>query len=331
MTSTATVPESRIAVTAITGFLGSGKTQFINQLLQQPAFKDTVVIVNEMGELGIDQANWSFVQPSIILLEGGCLCCQMQGSLNETLLRLFTDALARRVPRFNQVLVETSGLADPSALRFTLHHDFFLKARYVFNGSLCIVDVPGFVSQMSYIEWSRQIVLADQLLLSKTDLASEEEVASCRTQLASMVDIPIMGIPAFLEQISDIEKWHLRLHSDRPALASDAFLKTHKAHKAHEVVSASPLKSVQRHSRIRTEVIDLPDPMSRRAFMRELEQLIEQAGASLIRAKALVRFERSEGLYVYNVVHTQQYPAIHLPDQGDSTVRTGIVLFISES
>ncbi len=328
MTSSETVTESRIAVTAITGFLGSGKTQFINQLLQQPAFKDTVVIVNEMGELGIDQANWSFVQSSVILLEGGCLCCQMQGSLNETLQRLFTDALARRVPRFNQVLVETSGLADPSALRFTLHHDFFLKARYVFNGSLCIVDVPGCISQMSYIEWSRQIVLADLLLLSKTDLTSEKEVASCTAQLASMVDTPVMEIPAFLEQISDTEKWRLRLHSDRPALASAAFL---KAHKAPEVVSARPLKPVQQHSRIRTEVIDLPDPMSRRAFMRELEQLIEKAGATLIRAKALVRFEGSEGLYVYNVVHTQQYPAIHLPDPGNSTVRTGIVLFISEA
>ncbi len=328
MTSSETVPESRIAVTAITGFLGSGKTQFINQLLQQPAFKDTVVIVNEMGELGIDQANWSFVQPSVILLEGGCLCCQMQGSLNETLQRLFTDALARRVPRFNQVLVETSGLADPSALRFTLHHDFFLKARYVFNGSLCIVDVPGFISQMSYIEWSRQIVLADLLLLSKTDLASEEEVASCTAQLASMVDTPVMEIPAFLQQISDTEKWRLRLHSDRPALVSAAIL---KAHNVHEADSGSPLKPVQRHSRIRTEVIDLPDPMSRRAFMYELEHLIEKAGASLIRAKALVRFEGSEGLYVYNVVHTQQYPAIHLPDPGNSTVRTGIVLFISEA
>src|SRR5690606_22012151 len=96
--------DTKIAVTAITGFLGSGKTRYINQLLQQTDGANTVVIVNEIGQLGIDQASWSFVQPSVILLEGGCLCCQMQGSLSVTLQRLFTDALARKIPRFSQIL-----------------------------------------------------------------------------------------------------------------------------------------------------------------------------------------------------------------------------------
>ncbi|MGH8814901.1 MAG: GTP-binding protein, partial [Advenella sp.] len=74
MTTTAFDSDNRVAITAVTGFLGSGKTRYINQLLQQPGMANTVVIVNEIGQLGIDQANWSFVQPSTILLEGGCLC-----------------------------------------------------------------------------------------------------------------------------------------------------------------------------------------------------------------------------------------------------------------
>ncbi len=391
MTLSATEPDHRIGVTAVTGFLGSGKTRFVNQLLQQPEFANTVVIVNEIGQLGIDQANWSFVQPSLILLEGGCLCCQMQGSMNVTLQRLFTDALARRIPRFSHVLVETSGLADPSSLRFTLHNDFFLKARYAFNGSICMVDTVNAAEQMRYIEWSRQIVQADLVLLSRTDLASPDQIRACTDNLKSLVDVSVMSVPDFLlDGTSLLAPGGLALSQVRKSgVASAPFFTSKMAategsgstestgvtHKeateekdgagqtdvnqksygpmgmddvgealpfddsrhenqsqnegATEPVARSTLRPVQRHSPIRVITIDLPEPLSRQRFTRELERIQEQLGTAMLRAKALVRFTAKDGLYLYNIVHSQQYPAQRLRDMAGRDIRTGLVLFLA--
>ena len=340
---TDTDSDTKIAVTAITGFLGSGKTRYINQLLQQTDGANTVVIVNEIGQLGIDQASWSFVQPSVILLEGGCLCCQMQGSMSATLQRLFTDALARKIPRFSQILVETSGLADPSALRFTLHTDFFLKERFVYSGCICIVDVINAQKQAGFVEWSRQLVQADLVLLSHTDIASEEQMRRCVSHIATVSDAPVMDIPAFLsahgcagqlrplsvsrmpEQASGSIPF-LSRHLGHSAQASPAIALTDKAGAARQSPGSS-LAPLQTHSSIRIVTLEFAEPLRRSVFNQALERMLEHLGTTLLRAKALLRFQGDENMYLFNIVHAQRYPAQRLGKEAQAQ-QMAMVLFL---
>jgi len=335
--------DTKIAVTAITGFLGSGKTRFINQLLQQPNAANTVVIVNEIGQLGIDQASWSFVQPSAILLEGGCLCCQMQGSMSATLQRLFTDALARKIPRFNQILVETSGLADPSALRFTLHTDFFLKERFVYDGCICIVDVVNAQKQADFVEWPRQLVQADLVLLSRTDSAADEQMRHCVNHIARVTDAPVMDIPGFLSAHAFADQRRPLSGSRMPAKtgATISFLSRHPSPGAQAWPASvfsntaagsrhhpgSSLAPLQVHSPIRIVTLEFAEPLRRSVFNRALARMLEDLGASLLRAKALLRFQEDENVYLFNIVHAQRYPAQRLGKEARAQ-QMAMVLFL---
>ena len=346
MTTTAFDSDNRVAITAVTGFLGSGKTRYINQLLQQPGMANTVVIVNEIGQLGIDQANWSFVQPSTILLEGGCLCCQMQGSMSATLQRLFTDALARTIPRFNRIIVETSGLADPSALRFTLHSDFFLKERFYYNGCICIVDVVNADKQSAYIEWSRQLVQADLVLLSGTDCAAGDRALGVAQHVSTLTDAPAMSIPQFFADENTLDVLSKLQISPRPGagfshfmtgplagaivtnrrgLAQEQNLAPNRAHQLPKPQSS--LRPVQTHSAIKIVTLAFTQPLRRSVFNQALEAMLAGLGTTLIRAKALLRFVDDPGLYLFNIVHAQRYPAQRLRAAQEQDP-TAMVLFL---
>ncbi|MGO3123217.1 MAG: CobW family GTP-binding protein [Advenella sp.] len=340
MTTTAFDSDHRVAVTAVTGFLGSGKTRYINQLLQQPDMANTVVIVNEIGQLGIDQANWSFVQPSTILLEGGCLCCQMQGSMSATLQRLFTDALARTIPRFNRIIVETSGLADPSALRFTLHSDFFLKERFFYNGCICIVDVVNADKQSTYVEWSRQLVQADLVLLSRTDSIAGDQALGVAQYISTVTDAPAMTLPQFFANENPLDMLSKLQVSPRQGAGFSNFLTGSLAgvsHTDHQTLAQnlglqrqkpqSVLRPVQSHSAIGIVTLEFTQPLRRSVFNQALEAMLARLGAALIRAKALLRFVDDPGLYLFNIVHAQRYPAQRLRAAQEQD-RTAMVLFL---
>ena len=335
--------DSKIAVTAITGFLGSGKTRYINQWLQETRGANTVVIVNEIGQLGIDQASWLFVQPSVILLEGGCLCCQMQGSLSATQQRLFTDALARKIPRFSQVLVETSGLADPSALRFTLHADFFLKERFVYSGCICIVDVVNAQRQAGFVEWSRQLVQADQVLLSHTDMASDEQIRRCVSHIARVTNAPVMDMPAFLFAHAPDSPLRRMSVSPVPAKAGAGmpFLSRHLEHGSQASSSGTMMGATEgsrqrsgtslapllAHSSIRIVTLEFSEPLRRSVFNQVLERMLERLSTTLLRAKALLRFQGDENVYLFNIVHAQRYPAQRLGKDAQAQ-QMAMVLFL---
>ena len=101
-------------VTILTGFLGSGKTTLLNRALRDPAMARTAVVINEFGEIGLDQALAATSDDTIVVLENGCLCCTVFGDLVSTLNRLYHAREASEIPRFDHVVIETSGLADPS-------------------------------------------------------------------------------------------------------------------------------------------------------------------------------------------------------------------------
>jgi G3E family GTPase len=177
----------RIPVSLLTGFLGSGKTTLINALVRRAGWADTAVIVNELGEIGLDHLLVESADDSVVLLDSGCLCCALQGGLKETLADLFVRRVKGTVPRFARVIVETTGIADPGPIANSLVADALLKAEFRLATIATTVDAKhGEHTLDTEPEALRQIALADLLLVTKADLVERADIARLDARLAGM-------------------------------------------------------------------------------------------------------------------------------------------------
>jgi G3E family GTPase len=164
----------KIPVTLITGFLGSGKTTLISRLLRHPDMDRVAVVINEIGEIGIDNDLVKMSSENVSLLANGCLCCSVRTDLQETLRELFGERRAGQIPDFDRVMIETTGLADPAPVIQTLSSDTMLGAHYRLDGVVTLVDAANGLTQLAdNAEPERQIALADRIFITKGDLASD--------------------------------------------------------------------------------------------------------------------------------------------------------------
>ncbi|HXM85366.1 MAG TPA: GTP-binding protein [Stellaceae bacterium] len=173
-----------VPASLITGFLGSGKTTLLNALLSHPGMKETAVIVNEFGEIGLDHLLIESAFEDAVLLKSGCICCTVRGDLVDTIETL--DARMRRgeIPRFKRIAIETTGLADPAPILATLMEDARLKSLVALDRVVATVDAANALSQLdAHYESAKQAALADYLVLTKTDLVSRETRAAVEARL----------------------------------------------------------------------------------------------------------------------------------------------------
>ena len=160
-----------IPLVVLTGFLGSGKTTLLNRWLDQRG--DLAVVINELGEIGIDKDLARRVGAPISLLAGGCVCCAVQGTLRTTLRNLYMARAGGDLPPFSAVLLETTGAADPFGVTAVLEQDAWLRKRFTLRSILTTVDtVAGEAALARFPEALEQVTAADQLLLTKTDRAT---------------------------------------------------------------------------------------------------------------------------------------------------------------
>jgi G3E family GTPase len=203
-----------IPVTILTGFLGSGKTTLLNYILKQPHGQRIAVIENEFGEAGID--NELLVQDQdeqIVEMNNGCICCTVRGDLVRILGELAAKRKAGTV-KFDRVVIETTGLADPAPVAQTFFVDEDIMQSYLLDAIITLVDVRHAPQQLDeHHEAQEQVGFADRILLTKTDLESAESIAALRQRLARMnprasIAESRKGVAA-LEQILDIRGFNL--------------------------------------------------------------------------------------------------------------------------
>ena len=177
---------SHTPVTILTGFLGSGKTTLLNRALRDPSMANTAVVINEFGEVGLDHLLAAQSDDTIMVLENGCLCCTVFGDLVTTLNNLYHAREDGKIPRFDHVVIETSGLADPSPLIQAFLSDPTLAGLYRIGGVVATLDaVNGPATLDEHVESVRQVALADHILLTKLDLIEAAKMKAVEAALTA--------------------------------------------------------------------------------------------------------------------------------------------------
>ncbi len=184
---TAPGASTAIPLTVLTGYLGSGKTTLLKRLLEDPAMAGTAVIINEFGDVGIDDALMEKADDDAVLLPSGCVCCAVRGDLIETLERLHTKFLCGDIPPIRRVVLETTGLADPTPIVHTLMTEERVYRIYQLDAVVTTVDGQhGLASLDAEFEPAKQVAIADRIVITKTDLAPADDTARLEARVRAL-------------------------------------------------------------------------------------------------------------------------------------------------
>jgi G3E family GTPase len=299
---------NRIPLVLLTGFLGSGKTTMLNGLLATPAFSDTAVVINEAGDVGLDHLLVEQGADTVVMLDGGCLCCRTKGALAPALAKLLRRARDDNMAPPQRIVVETSGLSDPAAVLEGLIADPFFNRYLAFAGIVTVVDVRAFSGTVTeHAEARMQAALADRLLLTKTDLASGNETAAVQAALA--VINPHAPQQVVLEGAATMDTFWPEILDLPRALMKSATM----------VCSPDPkpvaTASLAFHGAI--------DPNDLEAW---LDHTINLLGPMLLRMKAMLDVEGAAGPTVLHVVQGLLHQPVDLTAWPDGDRQNRIVL-----
>jgi len=339
-------PPEPIPLNVFTGFLGAGKTTLLNRLLKDPALADTAVLVNEVGEIGIDHNLYEVLDDDVVLLSSGCLCCAVRGDLVTALENLLRGRDNNRIKAFKRVVIETTGLADPASVLHVLMTHPYLVLRYRLDGVITLVDaVNGMQTLDQHEEAVKQAAMADRIVLTKVDLLQDEPgkrvLAELRERLRKLNPAAIVldsnapanellgaGLYNPERKIPDVARW-LR---EEAVLAAEEEAHDHAHHHGHghhhhHHGHTDPHDRPSRHdASIKVFSIATDQAVPLAALEMFLDLMRSAHGDKLLRLKGIVRLQDDPSRpLVLHVVQHLMHPPARLEAWPDADQRTRMV------
>jgi G3E family GTPase len=278
-------PPAQTPVTVLTGYLGAGKTTLLNRILSEQHGKRYAVIVNEFGEVGIDNDLVVDTDEEVFEMNNGCICCTVRGDL----IRII-DGLMRRRDRFDAILIETTGLADPAPVAQTFFVDEDVRQRTRLDAIVTVVDAKHLLGELDQAhEAQEQIAFADIVILNKTDLVTSDELKAVEARIrkinptaaikhSTRCDVPlieVLGRSAFdLSRVLEVEP---------------DFLDEEHDHDHDEHVTSFSLVT--------------ENPLDPRKFLPWIQTITQRFGIDMLRMKGILSFKDDDDRFVVQAVH----------------------------
>ncbi len=321
MTDTSSAPLAKIPVTVLTGYLGAGKTTLLNRILTEDHGKRYAVIVNEFGEIGIDNDLVVGADEDVFEMNNGCVCCTVRGDL----IRVVSGLMKRHrpgKPAFDAIIVETTGLADPGPVAQTFFVDEDVKARTTLDSVTALVDAKHVMARLDDSREAReQVAFADRIILNKVDLASEDELAAVEARLrqlnplapirrAERSNVPldeVLGVHAFdLERILDVNpEFANPPHGEAGHVHDEHCGHDHPDHD-HDHHHHDHHHGPRGHAHqddIRGISLSLDRPINGAKFTQWLDLLLANQGQNILRAKGIIDVAGEDRRLVFQAVH----------------------------
>jgi len=321
----------KIPVTLVTGFLGAGKTTLISRLIRHPDMDRVAVVINEIGEIGIDNDLVKMSTENVSLLANGCLCCSVRTDLQDTLRELFGERRAGLIPDFDRVFIETTGLADPGPVIQTLSSDTMLGAHYRLDGVVTLVDAVNARDQLAQQpESQQQIALADRIFITKCDLVSATTVDELTGEIAAIntrADIRRCS----MGDLHPRDLTGLGLQSERASPDTLRFLGEAVPGAGAATEDGAYLAGRlpgRHHPSVRNLSLRFEAPFTWPAFSAAMELLISLRGKDMLRVKGIVNVE-GRPVVVQGVGHVF-HPPVTL-DRWPSEDRGTRIVFITRN
>lgn len=278
----------RIPIYLLTGFLGSGKSTLLARWLKEPLLRDAALIVNEIGAVGLDHATLGHAGESSMLLADACVCCTGLPGLHEALEDLFWARLHRRIARFNAVVIETTGLANPGPLLASLRHNPLVEARYRVAAVFTTLGAPTALRTIAEFDEARaQLNAAGLIVLTKTDLVASREIAAIEGALRE--SHPGTRIAHSANGSLSAADACLALQAPNAQTAPRPFAER----KWQSAAAPQPRSGFMPHGRamhrMHTRFEPIDHPISREALHGYIDRLIARHAGALVRLKGIVR------------------------------------------
>ncbi len=303
----------KIPVTVLTGYLGAGKTTLLNRILSEPHGQKFAVIVNEFGEIGIDNDLVVGADEEVFEMNNGCICCTVRGDLVRII-----DGLMRRKGKFDAIIVETTGLADPAPVAQTFFMDENVGRKAKLDAVVTVADAKWLQDRLKDApEAKNQIAFADVILLNKTDLVKPDQLAEVearirginpyarvhRTERAQIPINEILGRNAFdLDRILEIEPEFLDGDHHHDHDHDHGHEHDHHHHEHGEAHQHGGLKHYH-DEEMQSLSLKTDKPLNPDKFFPWVQDLVQKEGPSILRSKGILSFKDDNERFVFQGVH----------------------------
>jgi len=341
--------EAPIPVAILTGFLGAGKTTLLNFLLKDPFLSNAAVIINECGDVGIDHLLVERADENVIEMASGCLCCTIRGDLIDTIHDLLARRAQGKIKKFDRIVIETTGLADPAPVLHAVMSEPGLLAACRLEGVITVVDAfNGMATLDAHAEAVKQVAVADRIVLTKVDLLEGREgedmlfaiiarlrklnpaarLLTTHRNEATAERLFTMGLFDPAKKTADVQAW----------LAAEAYEtgekrgRRHRHHHHHGQDEDHHHDDVSRHDEhIRSFSLTEPNAISPQGLELFLELLKSYHGANMLRMKGIVKVsDDPERPVVLHGVQHVFHPPVRLPAWPDLDHRTRLVFIVKD-